>query len=331
MRWVIAFLLFAALLAGVVAKKGHGHKAKASDLYGELALKYVQPEFSAFEKGLKGLSKKTEPGHVKDIRGPLANARTFIDIFAYAYPTHSRVEGDAADASTDVYLVLVDDLTDGHFLLGEYSDLGTVHYSEKDKEKLLTKCLDWKEKYDGHAKKYNYAKFISNADKAKLHERKKSDLSGHFWGAVKDEPNEKNTGLENVAVLQDGQLKQVVDRYNKWRHLDKIWNEKIHEDFHNYRKDLRYLHQVGSKFKHIYKDTKEGLKAVTVADEAEHGLGPINNRIESYLYYVKKGDKGKAEKLKDEVESLWKKEKERLEKEKFVDVLEDARKNLIKH
>jgi len=318
-------VLVSALLLSTGAKKHQGKPKGDVSTYGELALKSVQAEFLAFEAGLNNLDKKTEPGHVKTIRGPLADARTYIDIFAYAYPTNST------PTAQDVYVLLVNDLTDGHFVLGEYSDLGSVHYSEKDKERLLTKCLNWKATYSQHATTYNFSNYVQTPNKTTLYFRTKKELSGHFWGHVKGVPTENNSGIADVAILQDGQLKQVIDQYNAWRHLDKIWNEKIHKEFHNYRKDLRYLHQVGKKFKTVYQDEKKGLKAIAVADEAEHALGPINNRIEAYLFYEKKGDSAKAKKLKEEVEALWKKEKARLEKEKFVDVLEAARKDLIKH
>jgi len=322
-------LLLVALATAKLHYKAHRPIfVNAQESYGELALKNVEPEFSAFEAGLKKFDKNSEPGHVKNTRGPLANARTMLDVFAYAYPSASKAD---APANTDVYLVLIDDLTEGHNLLGDYSDLGSVNYSKSDKEKLLGKCLDWKAKYEKHAKEYDYPKYVKSPSKSALHTRKKSELSGHFWGNVKEVPSEKLTGIENIALLQYGQLTQVIELYDVFRHYTTIWNEKVHEKFHDYRKDLRYLHQVGKGFKQIYKDEKKGMKAVELADAAEHNLGPINNRIEAYFYYEKKGDKGKAAKLKDEVEKLWKKEKDRLQKEDFLEVLKGARSDLIKH
>jgi len=317
---LISVVLFGVTVALTVSSEG------GKDSYAELADKTITPKYDAFLKGLKNFDKDAAPEKVKPFRGPLADARTMIDIFAYAFPPSLKKSG-----KDDIFLSLVKDLTEGHNILGEYSDMGSVKYTKKEKENLLDKCLTWKEKFLKNRDSFEYDKLVHNPDKEKMHSRKKGDLSGHFWGHVDAEPSLKLTGLENVAVLQDGQLKSIVDRFEKFVGYTNIWDETVHASFHNFRKDLRYCHQVYSAFNDIYRDEKAAKKGLAMIPEAEHALGPINNRIESYFFYKKHGNKAKANKLKKEVEDLWTKEKARLKKDGFLETVKELRKNLIKH
>jgi len=325
MGYIVALSLILVVLVGslVVA-------ASAEKTYGELAAHEVVPYYDAFVEGLKKFTDKNEPGHVKDTRGPCADFRTMIDIFAYAYPNSTGKKG-TADAHVDAYLILLEDLTAGHNILGEYSDLGSVPFTKKEKEHVLGKCLQWKSTFEKHSDEYDYPHYIRHPSENKLYFRSKSDLSGHFWKHVKAVPSSKLSGLQNIAVLQDGELKQIDDLYSKFQHYTDIWNQKVHDDFHNYRKDLRYLHQTYSRFKAIYTDAKKAEKGLDLVDATEHQLGPINNRIEEFFYYEKKGDKKESEKLKSQIKELWEAEKARLKKEGFLDIMKELRNKLIKH
>jgi len=105
----------------------------------------------------------------------------------------------------------------------------------------------------------------------------------------------------------------------------------VHDDFHNYRKDLRYCHQTYSRFKEIYTNKHKAEKGLELVSTTEHELGPINNRIEEYFYYEKRGEKKEAEKLKEQIKEKWEAEKDRLKKEGFLDLMKELRRELIHH
>jgi len=330
MRYFVAVLIVVGLACHVDARSPRNGPSKmprdSDDSYGQLALKYVPSAFVVFELGLKELSNETVPGHTKLTRGPIADARTVLDIFAYAYPLSTN-----HDNTTDVYLLLVADLTDGHFTLGEYSDLGSVNYTAKEKAKLLAKCLAWKATYEKHSAKYDYPSFVNAPSNTTLYHRKKHVLSGHFWGNVKHTPSPTLTGIQNIALLQDGQLQQLIDQYSTFHHYTNVWNKAVHKQFHNYRKDMRYQSQVGAAFTVIYKNEATFNATDVIVHEAEHHIGSVNDHIEEYLYYAKKGNKSKMKKLVAKITALWEKEQARLKKSKFESVLENALADLIDH
>jgi len=322
MSMKIVVLIVSLLLGLAVAFKGSADNATS---YGGLAQSSITPYYDAFLKGLKKFDKNSVPEKVKPTRGPLADARTMIDVFAYAFPPNL-----GKPANGDIFISLVKDLTEGHNILGEFSDMGSVKYTKKEKAALLQKCLAWKATFLKNRGTFDYDTLVHNPDKEKLHPRNKSVLSGHFWGHVEAVPSLNLTGLQNVAMLQDGQLKTIADRFATFLNYTNIWNEKVHASFHNFRKDLRYCHQVYSRFNGIYSDPVGAKKSLAMIPEAEHGLGPINNRIESYFFYKKHGNKAKAATLKQEIQGLWTKEKAHLKAEGFVDAIKDLRTKLIK-
>jgi len=194
-------VLFASSVAasGLVTLKQGGASRPS---YGQLAADAVVPYYEAFIEGLKKFTDKNEPGHVKDTRGPCADFRTLIDIFSYAYPNATGKADLKGDAQVDVYLILLADLTEGHNVLGKYSDLGSVPYTKKEKEHLLKQCLDWKEKYLHHSSEHNFPKYIRSPANHTLYFRPKHELSGHFWKHVPTVPSAKLDGLQNIALLQ---------------------------------------------------------------------------------------------------------------------------------
>jgi hypothetical protein len=322
---VCVFLLFC--VGSITAKRDKGPLPSAS--YGELAAYAVVPDFKAFVAGLVNFNSSSEPGHVKQTRGPLADARTSLDIFAYAYPPSTSLV--KRDDGTDVYLLLIADLTVGHNILGDYSDLGGVKYTPKEKQAMLAKCLAWKATYLADDAKYNFVSFVSNPSQTEMFDRPKANLSGHFWGHVPGVPMANLTGLQNIAILQEGELNQIIAQYTVFSNYTDIWKESVHKDFHNYRKDLRYCHQTYSGFKGIYQDAAKAKNAIGMVDAAEHNLGPINNRIEDYFFYHANGPKKTAEKLKTEIKTLWAAELKRLAKENFLSVVQASVQNLIPH
>jgi len=325
MRGIFAFVLLA-LIA-----HGYTRSQQAAPSYGELAQKTVVPFYTSFVSGLVLFTNASMPGKVKSTRGPVADFRTIIDVFAYAYPITSGFESDDVENSTDVYFVLVNDLTLGHNLLGEYSDLGSVKYSQKDKDALLAKCLAWKATYLNDSQKYNFDSYVKNPSATQLFIRSKKSLSGHFWGNVPQEPLANLSGMQNIASLQDGQLTQIITRYTIFLNYTNIWNKKVHADFHNYRKDLRYTHQTYSRFRDIYTDASKAKKGLDLVSTTEHQLGPINNRIEEYFFYLQKGNKQKCAALKTQIQKLWTAEKTRLQQEGYLALLQQIQSELIPH
>jgi len=320
MRGLIAFVLFV-----LFARLGDARSQQPAPSYGQLAQKTVLPFYTSLVSGLALFTNASMPGKVKGTRGPVADFRTIIDIFGYAYPFSSD------ENSTDIYFVLVDDLTEGHNVLGEYSDLGSVKYTQKDKDALLAKCLAWKATYLNHSTLYDYDTYVKNPSPTLLFSRSKKALSGHFWGNVPQVPLANLSGMQNIASLQDGQLTQIISRYNDFLNYTNIWNAKIHAEFHNYRKDLRYTHQTYSRFRDIYTSASKAKKGLDLVSTTEHQLGPINNRIEEYFYYEKKGNHQKTNQLKAQIQKLWTAEKARLKQEGYLAVLKQIQTLLIPH
>jgi hypothetical protein len=290
--------------------------------YGELALASTPTSFATALQYLSWLNKSALPTGVKPARKALLSSRSFFDVFAYAYP-----KTEAGSTNDEVFDKIRAELDEGYEFVGVFQDLQYVDYSQKDFEKRLGDVLDWKETFEGHVKKYEYVKFSKSARTDKLYDRKKSDLSNEFWGAVDEVPELKYSGLENVAELVNGQYRESKNYYDEIIDLEKVWKTEYHDAFHEFRKILRSIEFCSISFPAIYGSYNTTV-TMLILHSAYDQLGAINDVVNEYVYYKDEGKDGKAEEAKDEVKLLWNALQKWLKDEKFRDVLNDLKDRL---
>jgi hypothetical protein len=297
-------------------------RATSAASYGDLALTSSPSSFATALQYLSWLNKSSMPTGVKPARKALLSSRSFFDVFAYAYP-----KTEASGSNDEIFDKIRADLDEGYEFVGVFQDLQYVSYSEKDFEKRLGDVLDWKDKFENHVDKYNYVKFSKAARTDKLYDRKKSDLSNEFWGAVEEVPSLKDSGLENVAELVNGQYRESKNYYDDIIDLEKVWKTEYHDAFHEFRKLLRSIEFCSISFPAIYGSYNTTV-SMLLLHSAYDQLGAINDVVNEYVYYKDAGKNNKAEEAQDEVKKLWNALQDWLKDEDFRDVLNDLKDRL---
>jgi len=274
------------------------------------------------------LNASSLPTSVKPMRKALLYARNGLDIFIYAFPVW-KAKGVFEAKEHEVFNLVRGDLNVGYTLVGNFQDLQGVNYTEKDLEKRLKPCLEWKAQFMANIRRYDYDRYINAISLDKLHDRPKTEMSKDYWRHVKGTPKEALTGLQNMAMLAAGQLTDAITDYHAMIKLEKIWETAYHEQFHNYRKLLRAIYYVGSTFTKIY-DKKPSGGGLDLVNTAYGTFGDINDEVADYSYYKEKGDKPMEEKKKAEIVKAWAAFKGWLSNKKFSADLEHLKSALIK-
>lgn len=264
--------------------------------YPQLSLRYTYSTFLKIDVSI--INNNTVPGHLSKLRKQLLLTRTFLDIFAYAYPTGGPVGTEGGDR----FEILRKILNKGYTLIGNFDDLQHVNFTEADRIKLLDKCLEWKGSYLDDIDNYNFKMYLNNVSKNVI-VRNKDTLSIDFWGNITAVPTDSLSGYQNLGLLAKGQLNNCIDRYTYTTSLKDIWNKEYHELFHDYRKLVRSINFVADHFPEIY--TSSVKNYVQTLEKAYGLLGKINDLINEYTYYVHNGDSGAAAQKQQEIIEKW--------------------------
>lgn len=265
-----------------------------TETYAQLSLRYTYNAFMNINLGV--VNNDTNPGTISALRKQLLLTRTYLDIFCYAYELTECHGGDC-------FLVLRKTLNKGYTLIGDFDDLQHVNYTESDRIKLLGRCLEWKQEFRDDIDNNNFKKYLTNVS-THMVMRPKSDLSIDFWGNVTAVPDGNLSGYQNIGLLSTGQLKDCINAYTFTVNLEDIWNKQYHNLFHDYRKLIRSINFVGNYFPAVY---SQNIKTeIHQLEKAYTLLGKINDLINEYVYYTKRGNLRAAEEKKNEIVEKWK-------------------------
>lgn len=257
----------------------------------DLAIKFTP---SAYQKvDLDKITNQSLPGDLGSLRKSILLIRTYLDIFVYVYPI----------GNPDLFEILRGDLDKLYVSLGNFDDEQHWNYTTSDKDKLLSKCLKYKYRFQQDDDKYNFYSFIQQTSD-KLYYRNKDELSVDFWGNISQVPNNSLTGYQNIGLLSQGQLQNIISTYEYVTSIDEIWKSKNHHLFHDYRKSIRGAVFIPNFFPDVY--SKDVSKYADIIDSAYSKLGKINDQITEYQYYEKKGYLGEANKKEKEIILMWK-------------------------
>jgi hypothetical protein len=262
--------------------------------YNELSVKYTKAAYSKIN--LDDLNENSNPGDLGPLRKSILLTRTYLDIFVYSYPTGTSL------SNPDIFEILRSDLNKGYTLIGNFDDLHFVNYTSSDKQKLLGKCLDWKSVFASDIGTCNFGKYLS-ASGSKLYYRNKTELSTDFWGLIPEVPELNLTGYQNIALLSTGQINNCITNFHIIVKLEEIWKDEYHEQFHDYRKLIRGINFIPNYFPEAYKINVG--KYTDILQDAYNSFGKLNDIINEYSYYEKKGDSKIASQKRDQVISMW--------------------------
>lgn len=71
--------------------------------------------------------------------------------------------------------------------------------------------------------KHNYVAYVKSASASSFFIRPKEHLSVDFWGGVNVVPKKELSGLQNIALLNDGQTTSAINQYDTWTNLTTLW------------------------------------------------------------------------------------------------------------
>lgn len=285
----------------------------ASIRYQDLSLNYVPKSYQRLN--LNSLGNQSTPGDLGSLRKSILLLRTYLDIFVYAYPINSP----------DIFEIIRDDLNKLYTSIGNFDDLQNVNYTSSDRDKLLNKCLKDKFNYLQDDQGYKFDVYIKSIND-KLYYRNKFNLSRDFWGNVSQIPNETLSGYQNIGLLSQGQLENCIQGYTVIVSLNDIWRSSIHEQFHDYRKLIRASVFIPNFFPDVF--NRDVSKDANVVYSGYSKFGKVNDVINEYQYYEKKGYQKEADKKMKQVNQMWTDLKSWLNTD-FISSLKDLYQNII--
>jgi len=267
--------------------------------YGELAQHHLSKKINIFNNFLPDLSENSKPGDLSDLRISILDLRSYLDIFSYAFSIQT----------VDIFYLIRNDLNDGYTYIGNFDDLQNVHYTPEDMDKLLNKCLSFKNNYNNHSDRYNYDDYIKNPDLIHLYFRDKDKLSKDFWGNISYTPSENLSGYSNIGILLKGQIENLLTQYPIILNLDDVCQDDQHTIMHNFRKLLRSILYIIDDFPKVSNvDLSKNRKTI---NNVRSTLGKINDIINEYVYYTKKGQP--SDDLKKQANDMFDKLKNNME------------------
>jgi hypothetical protein len=103
----------------------------------------------------------------------------------------------------DIWAKLRDDLDEGYTTIGDFQDLSHsgVNYTQKELNKRRKDCLEWKDDFVDHDKKYDYKTFASNPSTQELFYRPSDELSQFYWQYVGVYPVFSKSGLQSIFFI----------------------------------------------------------------------------------------------------------------------------------
>jgi len=265
------------------------------------------------------LTPQTQPNDVAIFRKhPLLDLRSLIDVFGWIYPKKEN--------GTDVLISLEVEASELYETAGDLQDLRSVNYTQADVDKLLLPCLEWKDKFFLHLSEYQYLQFVSSP----IDKWTRKTVPGRFWKLGNRQPDAKLNGYQNLAYMQSGIMKWLIDNLPPVLALRDLTNPKTADVFHGYRKNIRSASWVSSTFPSIFNGTAPATKLALLSN-LQSQMGDVHDSIVSYNYYIAHEDHKEAAKEKELVKEQWKKLREWIDLYSILDVEDFIRKALISH
>jgi hypothetical protein len=221
----------------------HNNVATGNMTFGEVASAAAAGKWAAMEALLPSLNNASVPlsNGLEDLRDALLDIRDVLDIFPQAYPIW-------ASSQADNWVVMRAALNDGYTLIGDYQDLHRVTPSPATQEAMLNGLLRWKNEFENASVQYHFQDYLQNPDPTLLWFRNTSELSYIFWGNTTARPSSNLTGIENIALLAGAQIQHLRERYFVLRSFENLTTDDNANYMHDYKKQLRALQQVSSKW-----------------------------------------------------------------------------------
>ncbi len=273
--------------------------------YGQVAGTVIPRMFDQVASQLGTITKKVMPTDVQQLRYSIAELRDLVDVFAYAYPT---------DGDKDTWKKVRDDLDEGYESLGNFKDLydaqgapgaDKAKYDPAKLAELRQKVLDWKNHFDQDERLDAYREYLASPKKNKITERKKGDLSSHYWGDAGIEPDKSLSGVENLAKLEGVLLGNANDELEKTTELRKLHKDQAQEDFHSFRKQFRATTKLAGYFPQLFTD-QDPKANLPLLIQAVDRYGDVHDKIVAYDLATEKGDDKTADGLIDQISQDWK-------------------------
>lgn len=284
---------------------GKGARSLDGLSYGEIAALAVPRAFDEVVRLLPVLGPDTKPSDVQALRYAVAETRDLVDVFAFAYPK----DGDA-----DEWKKIRDDLDEGYEALGHFKDLWDTQgladpskavYDAKKVKALRGAVLEWAKGFRKPKRLAESRDYLASPKKKKLTARGKGELSSNFWGGSGVEPDEKLSGLENVARLERALFENANELMDETADLRRLHKDDVHEAFHDFRKRLRAATKVAGYLPQLFEagDPKDHLPLLV---QAADKYGDVNDKIIAYELARERGDEDRADALVDEIAKSWK-------------------------
>ena len=270
--------------------------------YGEAAEIMVPEQFQSLSEEILALPETVLPHEVKLLRKKVARFRYYLDIFVYAYPLHGE---------TDLLLEFREVLDEGYDAFGNYKDLFDFlgktpeevteeDYDSEQVEELREVLFKWIKVFRAWSEKPLFQHYLKTPYTEGIQERKRSDLSRFIWQqAVLPEVE----GVPFRFVVKRLLLSFLVkseERFAKIRNSKKLLNHETEENFHDFRKQLRYFLKTPKFFPDFLTEKILDSESFLLVDEAVGKYGDLNDLItkKNSHFFLSNG-------LEKQIEEAW--------------------------
>jgi len=253
--------------------------------YGFVAKSFVSSNLSDIEEKILNIPNNVFPHEVKTLRKDIGDARYYLDLFIYAYPKYKLFDPlldfrDLLDEGYDAFGnfkdlfdmigIPKDEITEGDY------DLNEVRYYRQF-------VFQWIEKFTPEMNEF-FSLYFKNPLETDLQERKKKKLPKFIWRYQK-KPTVKISNFisimkKNLICL----LKKSEERYEKVVTIKDIFIHESQEDFHDFRKQVRYIVKTEKYFKNLLPELiTEGI-SFKFLKKAVDKCGDLNDLITKQVY-----------------------------------------------
>ena len=285
--------------------------------YSKIAKDTLGRHLILLTEDLRSINSEVLPHDVKTLRKKIGALKFYFDFFSYAYPHDG--------GSEDRFLSFRKFLDEGYEVFGNFKDLfdflkiskeeaSKDHYDFADLKKHRKKIFDWIEIYFKEMRvSRGFQEFIQKPLEGEIWERKKSDLSRFIWGSYEGTPKVK---VENFNLILKNLLVYFVDtakeRYEKAIKIEDILNYHAQEEFHDFRKQLRYVIKMEKLFPGFYDEDILKSDSFLFFQELVDKYGKLNDDMTKVHYIMKVMSEGHTvyghnKETLAEIESLWEK------------------------
>lgn len=236
------------------------------------------------------------PHEVKLLRKKIGATKFYFDFFAYAYP--QDVDG------RDHFMDFRDFLDDGYGYYGDFKDqfdfLGIpkeevteAHYDPYELIRLRKKVLEWTETFmDMMNQDHGLMGVLLNPLEDRIEERSSRKPSRFIWGGCDCVPDVKkdNFGkiLEKLLVKLAKKAKIRFEKASTIETTEEILDHEAQEDFHDFRKQLRYIVKMNKFFPGVYSEKVLNHPSFLFLEDLVSRYGSINDLMTKSHYIVEK-------------------------------------------